>query len=143
MSTNEERNARRIQRAEDLFKAWSSGDADAPERFFKPTGTLYDVVAGELHDGWPEIRAFFAGGLAPGRNLELIPERYWVSDDGVALTWIMSSTITDDSLGPEIKGKRTRVMGMTSLDFDEDDLVIREVDYWTADDIPRSLGLKD
>jgi len=142
MSSNEERDARRIKLAEELFKAWSSGDADAPEKFFTPTGTLYDVVAGKLHDGWPEIREFFAGGLMPGRNLTLIPERYWVSDDGVALTWIMSMTITDDSMGPEIKGKRTRVMGMTELNYDEDDLVTKEVDYWTADDIPRSLGLK-
>ncbi len=75
MSKQDERSARRIQLAEELFKAWSSGNADAPEKFFHPDGSLYDVVAGDEKDGWPAIRAFFAQGLTPGRNLELIPER--------------------------------------------------------------------
>lgn len=140
MSKQDERSARRIQLAEELFKAWSSGDADAPEKFFHPDGSLYDVVAGDEKDGWPAIRAFFAQGLTPGRNLELIPERYWISEEGVALTWIMSATVLDDAFGAENKGKRSRVMGMSSLDFDENDLIVREVDYWTRDDVARSLG---
>ncbi len=140
MSKQDERSARRIQLAEDLFKAWSSGNADAPEKFFHPDGSLYDVVAGDEKDGWPAIRAFFAQGLTPGRNLELIPERYWISEEGVALTWIMSATVLDDAFGAENKGKRSRVMGMSSLDFDENDLIVREVDYWTRDDVARSLG---
>ena len=142
MSTQDKRSARRIQLAEDVFKAWSSGDADAPEKFFHPDGSLYDVVAGHEHEGWPAIRAFFAQGLTPDSDLELVPERYWVSDDGVALTWIMSATVRDDTYGAENKGKKWRVMGMSSLDFNKDDLIVREVDYWTSTDIPRSLGAK-
>ena len=82
---------------------------------------MYDVVAAENFEGWPAIRAFFAKGLAPGKDLTLIPDRYWVSDDAIALTWIMSSTVLDDSFGEHNKGKRTRVMGMTSLDFDDNE----------------------
>ena len=137
----DERSARRIKLAEGLFEAWSSGDADAPEKFFHPEGTLYDVVAAENFEGWPAIHAFFAQGLTPGADLKLIPERYWTSDDGVALTWIMSFKVLDDAFGAENKGKRTRVMGMTCLDFDDNDLVVREVDYWTRDDVARSLGV--
>lgn len=136
-----DRDARRIKLAEGVFEAWSSGDADAPAKYFHPEGTLYDVVAAENFEGWPAIRAFFAQGLVPGRNLTLIPDRYWISEDGVALTWIMSSTVLDDTFGEENKGKRTRVMGMTCLDFDDNDLIIREVDYWTRDDVARSLGI--
>ena len=88
------------------------------------------------------IRAFFAQGLTPDSDLELVPERYWISDDGVALTWIMSATVRDDTYGAENKGKKWRVMGMSSLDFNKDDLIVREVDYWTSTDIPRSLGAK-
>ncbi|MBQ75260.1 MAG: hypothetical protein CMQ20_09595 [Gammaproteobacteria bacterium] len=141
MTPTGDKSAVRIQLAEDLFKAWSSGDVDAPEKFFHPKGTLHDVVAGETFDGWPAIRGFFANGLAPGMELALIPERYWVSDDGIALTWIMSSKILDDTFGEQNKGKRTRVMGMTSLDFDDNNLVVQEVDYWTRDSVPRSLGI--
>ncbi len=139
----DERSIRRIKLAEGLFAAWSSGDADAPEQYFNPEGSLYDVVAGKKLEGWPAIRAFFAAEADPERKLTLIPERFWVSDEGVALTWIMSFKVLDDTFGAENKGKRTRIMGMSSIDFDDNDLVIREVDYWSMGDIPRSLGMTD
>jgi hypothetical protein len=142
MSPPDARAARRIQLAGELFKAWSSGDADAPARYFHPDGRLFDVVAGQTFEGWPAIRAFFAGGLAPGRNLELIPDRYWTSGDGVALTWIMSSTVLDDRFGAANRGRRSRVHGMSRLDFDADDRVVYEVDYWTRDEVARSLGVQ-
>tara|TARA_B100001964_G_scaffold198360_1_gene224079 strand:+ start:818 stop:1261 length:444 start_codon:yes stop_codon:yes gene_type:complete len=141
MTQSGEKSTKRIQLATDLFKAWSSGDADAPEKFFHPEGTLHDVVAGETFDGWTAIRGFFARGLVPGKELTLIPERFWASDNGIALTWIMSSNVLDDTFGEHNKGKRTRVLGMTSLDFDDNDLVTAEVDYWTRDSVPRSLGV--
>jgi hypothetical protein len=139
--TMDERSIKRIKLVEGLFKGWSSGNPDAPEKFFHPEGSLYDVVAGHKFQSWKEIRAFFAAEANPARNLTLVPERYWVSDAGVALTWIMSFTILDDSFGPENKGKRTRIMGMSSIDFDDNDLVVSEVDYWSMSDIPRSLGI--
>ena len=139
----DERSARRIKVAEGVFAAWSSGNADAPEKYFHPEGSLYDVVAGKKLEGWPAIRAFFAAEADPARNLTLIPERYWVSDEGVALSWVMSFTVLDDSFGAEHKGKRTRIMGMSNLTFNDNDLITSEVDYWSMTDIPRSLELTD
>ncbi len=139
----DERSARRIKIAEGLFAAWSSGNADAPQNYFHPDGSLYDVVAGKKLEGWPAIRAFFAAEADPARKLTLIPERYWVNDEGVALSWIMSFTVLDDSFGADHKGKRTRIMGMSNLTFDDNDLITSEVDYWSMTDIPRSLELTD
>ena len=140
--TNEQ-STRRIKAAEGGFAAWSSGNADAPEKYFNPAASLYDVVAGEKLEGWQAIRSFFSSNLIAGSNLTLVPERYWVSDEGVALSWIMSFTVMDDTFGAENKGKRTRVMGMSSLEFDDQDLITSEVDYWSQADIPRSLGIVD
>ena len=52
----------RIEIATRLFdEGWSSGDPDAPEQFWTPDGTLFDVASGTF-EGWPAIRAFFANG---------------------------------------------------------------------------------
>ena len=55
----------RLDLARNLFAAWSSGDADAPEQYLTPDAVLYDIVGGE-HRGWPAIRAFFAAGCGCG-----------------------------------------------------------------------------
>jgi ketosteroid isomerase-like protein len=120
----------RIQLAHDLFAAWSSGDADAPEPFLHPDAVLADIVGG-THTGWPAIRAFFAVGLQQFPDLTLIPEKYWTSDDGVALSWTMSATVDAASsarFGAEHIGQRWSSPGMTYLEI-VDGKVTREVDY--------------
>ena len=120
----------RIRLAHDLFAAWSSGDADAPEPYLHADAVLADIVGGE-HAGWPAIRAFFAAGLARFPDLTLIPERFWTSDDGVALTWTMSATVNETTaagFGAEHVGKRWSSPGMTWLQI-VDGKVAREVDY--------------
>jgi steroid delta-isomerase-like uncharacterized protein len=129
----------RIDIARKLFEAWSSGDADAPAQYLSPDAVLYDIVGGE-HQGWPKIREFFARGLRRWPDLVLEPDEFWVNETGVALRWVMSATVQDDSLGPDAKGKKWRSEGMSYLVF-EGDKVVREVDYHDSGAVPRSLGL--
>jgi ketosteroid isomerase-like protein len=130
----------RVDLAGDLFAAWSSGDPDRPEPFLHPDAVLYDIVGGE-HRGWPAIRAFFARGVAMWPDLVLAPEQYWTSDDGVALSWVMSATVTEAAssrLGAEHVGKQWRSEGMTWLRI-VDGKVAREVDYHDSGAVLRSL----
>jgi len=130
----------RITLAEDLFAAWSSGDADAPARFFHPDGILSDIVGGE-HRGWPAIRDFFAKGLQRWPDLTLIPDEYWLNDRGVALRWVMGATVGDAALfGPGVLGRRWRSEGMTYLVIEEGKVRL-EVDYHDSGAAPKSLGV--
>ena len=119
-----------VRLATDLFAAWSSGDADAPAQYMHDDAVLYDIVGGE-HQGWPAIRAFFANGVKVWPDLVLAPEQFWTSDDGVALSWVMSATVTEAAapkFGTENVGKKWRSEGMTWLRI-RDGKVAREVDY--------------
>jgi steroid delta-isomerase-like uncharacterized protein len=131
----------RIDLARDLFAAWSSGDPDAPQPFLHDDAVLYDIVGGE-HQGWPAIRAFFARGVQTWPDLVLAPEQYWTSDDGVALSWVMTATVTDATagrLGEANVGKQWRSEGMTWLRI-VDGKVAREVDYHDSGAVMRSLA---
>jgi ketosteroid isomerase-like protein len=130
----------RVQLATDLFAAWSSGDPDAPAAFLSADAVLADIVGGE-HHGWPAIRAFFAQGLAVWPDLVLLPEQFWTSDDGVALSWVMGATVTPEAaarVGAEHVGKRWRSEGMSWLRV-VDGVVVREVDYHDSAATMRSL----
>jgi hypothetical protein len=123
-----------------LFAAWSSGDVDAPESFFHADAVLTDIVGGE-HHGWANIRAFFDRGLKRWPDLVLTPEKFWLSDDSIALSWLMTATVPDASLfGPEAVGKRWASPGMSYIVFDGD-LIRHEVDYHDSGSVPRSLGI--
>ena len=128
-----------IDTAIELFKAWSSGDADAPGPFMAEDAILRDIVAGEDKVGWPAIREFFAGGLQGAPDLELIPDKFWTADDGVAFTWRMSATVTHDAFGAEHKGKKWYSDGMTYLEFNDGGKVSLEVDYHHGGAVVRSL----
>jgi ketosteroid isomerase-like protein len=129
----------RIQTVRDIFAAWSSGDADAPEKYFHADAVLDDIEGG-AHHGWPSIRAFFAAGLVHYPDLILIPEKFWLNDTGVALTWTMSATVTGDQFGAQTKGKKWSSPGMSFIDFDGDKVRL-EVDYHTRSQVTKSLGL--
>jgi len=132
---------RRIAIAKDVFAAWSSGDADAPEQFFTPDATLFDVASGQF-DGWPAIRAFFAKGLAKWDDLVLAPDEFWANDSGLALHYIMSATIKDASTyGAEHVGKVWKVDVMSFLRFDGDRLCY-EADFHDRGSRARSLGIE-
>ena len=128
----------RIQLAQDLFAAWSSGDADAPGAFMHDDAVLRDIVGGE-HSGWANIRTFFARGLEIWPDLTLIPDEYWTNERGVALRWVMSATVASPKMfGAEAVGKRWRSEGMTWLVI-EDDKVRLEVDYHDSGAVSKSL----
>lgn len=129
----------RIELAEKLFAAWSSGNADAPRPYLSPDCVLYDIVGGE-HRGWDTIRKFFAEGLALWPDLVLQPDRYWLGDKGVALTWVMSATVRNDMFGPKARGRKWRSEGMSHLEI-ENGVVVREADYHNEAAIAKSLGL--
>jgi hypothetical protein len=130
----------RIDVAKRLFAAWSSGDADAPGQYFTPDGVLDDVASGRF-EGWPNIRAFFAGGLQRTANLTLVPDAFWVNDDGLAVHYIMSGEVTSaGSFGSEHVGRRWSVPVMSSLRFDGD-RVCYEADFHDKGARARSLGI--
>lgn len=130
----------RIDLAEKLFAAWSSGNADAPRPYLSPDAVLHDIVGGE-HRGWESIRKFFAEGLALWPDLVLKPEgKYWLNDKGLALTWIMTATVPNDMFGPEARGKQWRAEGMSFLDI-SNGVVTYEGDYFDSGAIAKSLGI--
>jgi hypothetical protein len=121
-----------------LFGAWSSGDPDAPQRHLHADAVLDDVIGGVYH-GWPAIRAYFQRGLERYPDLTLVPTGdFWRRADGVALTWVMSATVRDESFGAEAIGLRWQASGMSYLVFDGD-LVVREVDYHDGGSRARSI----
>ena len=130
----------RVALARDLFAAWSSGDPDRPAAYLAQDAVLYDIVGGE-HRGWPAIREFFAQGVKAWPDLVLEPEQFWTNDDGVALSWVMSATVTQAAaarLGAEHVGRKWRSEGMTWLHI-VDGRVTREVDYHDSAATVRSL----
>ena len=130
----------RIDLAEELFGAWSSGDGDAPAPFFHPDGVLYDIIGGR-YEGWPAIRAYFANGLVKWPDLVLKPDGFWTNDRGVAVRWVMTATITDPApFGEAFVGRVWSSEGMTFLDI-EDGKVRLEVDYHDRAASARSLGI--
>jgi hypothetical protein len=126
--------------ARQVFAAWSSGDADAPEPFFTADVVLSDVASGRF-EGWPAIRAFFASGLARWDDLLLAPDEFWFIDSGVAVHYVMSATVRDAATyGADVVGRRWEVGVMSSLQF-RDDQVCLEVDHHDRGARRRSLGL--
>ena len=125
--------------ARNVFAAWSSGDADTPEPFFTPDAVLSDVASGRF-EGWPAIRAFFASGLERWADLLLAPDEFWFNERGVAVHYMMSATIRDESYGPELVGRRWEVGVMSLLEF-RGDQVCLEVDHHDRGARRRSLGL--
>ncbi len=129
----------RIQLATDLFKAWSSGNADAPGAYLSQDAVLEDIVGGKFQ-GWPAIRKFFADGIAKWPDLKLVPVSFWVSDDGVALTWTMTATQVGPEFGPAAVGKVWSSPGMSYLVI-RNGKVVKEVDYHDRFNVPLSLGV--
>jgi ketosteroid isomerase-like protein len=130
----------RVEMVEQLFAAWSSGDPDAPERFFHPDGVLRDIVGGE-HAGWAAIRAFFGNGLQRWPDLVLAPAEFWTNERGVSVRWTMSATVTDARpFGTEHVGRSWTSEGMSWIVV-EDGKVRLEVDYHDSAASAKSLGI--
>lgn len=132
--------ARQIEIAQLLFAGWSSGNADAPEPYFHPNGVLMDVASGRF-EGWTNIRNFFANGLSRTKNLTLIPDEFWSSDQGLAVHYVMSGEVINPaSYGEEYVGRRWSVEVMSYLRF-EGDRVVYEADFHDKGSRAKSLGI--
>lgn len=131
---------RRIEIATALFAGWSSGNPDAPERYFHPEGVLMDVCSGTF-EGWPAIRAYFASALARSQDLRLVPDGFWSRDDGLAVHYVMSGTVANPAtFGAEHVGRTWQVEVVSLLTFDGERVVL-ERDYHDRGARARSLGI--
>jgi hypothetical protein len=138
MAEFNELDMQRIEIVKQLFAAWSSGDADAPSAFMAENSILWDSIGGQK-DGWPAIREYFGHGLERYPDLVLEPTgEFWARPDGIALQWVMSATVLDDSKGAEHKGKKWIVEGLSFIVFDGLTVTL-EADYHEGTSRDRSL----
>ncbi len=130
----------RIEVARQVFAAWSSGDADAPQCLFTPDAVLDDVASGRF-EGWPAIRAFFARGMSRTANLRLDPTEFWANDGGLAVHYVMSGEVLlPETYGAEYVGRRWSVPCMSYLRF-AGPLVCFEADFHDKSARAKSLGI--
>jgi len=131
----------RIGIAQRLFAGWSSGDPDAPKPYMTPDAVLDDMASGRF-EGWPAIREFFGRALAKWDDLQLLPDEFWLNDDGLAVHYVMSATVKDPAIfGDEHVGKKWSVEVMSYLRF-EGDRVCYEADFHSPSGRTRSLGIE-
>ena len=86
----------RIEIAEQLFAAWSSGDADAPAAVHGP-GRRALRHRRRRAPGLAGHPGVLRQGIERWPDLALVPDEYWVNDGGVALRWVMTATVPDES----------------------------------------------
>jgi len=120
--------AERIELARRLFEeGWSGGKRESPLPFLTEDAVMRDILAHpEALRGHEAIMNFF-GPVAP--FLKVMPEEYFVNEEGVSLTWMAYIHIVDDNHGPENKGRYLCGEGMSRLEY-RDGLVSLEIDYW-------------
>ncbi len=118
----------RIELARRLFEeGWSGGKPESPLAFLTDDCVMRDILGHpEAMRGHDAIVAFFAP-VAPA--LKVMPEEYFVSADGVSLTWMAYIEIMDDHQGPENKGRYLCGEGMSRLEYREGKVSL-EIDYW-------------
>jgi hypothetical protein len=115
--------AREVEVARRLFvEGWGGDTPEAPLQFMTGDVVMRDVVGhAEAMRGHAAVVKFW--GASAGR-LKVPPEEFFVSEDGVALTW-MAYVLYDQ--GPD-KGKWGCWEGMSRLEF-RDGQVCLEIDY--------------
>jgi hypothetical protein len=119
-----------IEIARKLFEeGWSGPNRQAPLRFMTEDAVMRDILGhAEALNGHEEIGNFY--GPVAGL-LRVWPEEYFVSENGVSLTWMAYIEITNDLHGEENRGKYLCGEGMSRLEF-ADGKVSLEIDYWNG-----------
>jgi hypothetical protein len=119
-----------IEIARKLFEeGWSGPNRESPLQFMTEDAVMRDILGHpEALNGHEEIGNFF-GGVAG--LLNIFPEEYFVSENGVSLTWIAYIEIANDHHGEENRGKFLCGEGMSRLEF-ADGKVSLEIDYWAG-----------
>jgi len=120
--------ADRIELARKLFEeGWSGGTPESPLAFLTQDAVMRDILGHpEPMRGHAEIVAFFG---PVSKVLRVLPEEYFLNDEGLALTWMAYIEILDDSQGPENRGRYLCGEGMSRLEY-RGDKVSLEIDYW-------------
>ena len=120
--------AEQIELARKLFEeGWSGGKPESPLPYLTDDAVMRDILGHpEAMVGHEAIVAFFAP-VAPA--LKVMPEEYFLNEDGLALTWMAYIEITGDQHGPENVGRWLCGEGMSRLEFLEGKVSL-EIDYW-------------
>jgi CheY-like chemotaxis protein len=133
----------KIALARGMFKAWSyHGGVDMIGKFAHPDLILFDLHIGE-HRGLEVIKQLLVKGLAMWPDMDYELGDIWVNDEGAAINWVMTGTVTEalaSKYGAERVGRQWRSAGMSGLTM-RNGLVVHEVDYYDPGAVRRSLGL--
>ncbi|WP_018989725.1 nuclear transport factor 2 family protein [Aromatoleum toluclasticum] len=120
-----------------FLEGWCGSTPDSFVPFVTEDFVMRDTLShsGELAGhaepmrGHKQVMDFW--GWAAGK-LRVVPEEVYVNgDNGMALSWMMYLQITDDSKGPENRGRWHCGEGMSRLEF-RDGKVCLEIDYWSG-----------
>jgi hypothetical protein len=117
-----------IETGKRLFlEGWGGSTPDAFVPFVTDDFVMRDIVGHPVPmRGHQQVKDFW--GFIAG-NLHVMPEEVFVSDNGMAMTWMAYIRILDDAHGPENKGRWLCGEGMSRLEF-RNGKVCLEVDYW-------------
>ena len=116
--------AAELEVARRLFvEGWGGSTPEAPLPFMTEDVVMRDILGhAEAMRGHAAVLAFW--GASAGK-LRVPPEEFFVSENGIALTWMAYVLMGD---GPN-KGKWACGEGMSRLEF-RDGKVCLEIDYW-------------
>jgi steroid delta-isomerase-like uncharacterized protein len=119
------------------FQAWNAHDPDAVAAVFAEQATIRDVGSPEPVYGRQAIRDRVADLIQAFPDLQLRQLDLVVGEDANADRWEFTGTHRGDFLGMAPTGRSIRVEGATFSRFDENGLVVEDVNFW---DVPALLG---
>jgi steroid delta-isomerase-like uncharacterized protein len=128
----------RIQAANDAtYDAWNSHDPDAVAAVFAEKAVLIDMGGGEPVEGREAIRTRAADLLEAFGDFHLERVQLLIDPPSNADRWRLTGVHRDEFLGIPATGNAISVEGCTFSDFDDDGLVVRDVNFW---DVPSLLA---
>lgn len=112
-----------------FIEGWGGDAPEAPLQFMTEDVVMRDILGhAEEMRGYQDVIDFW--GKSAG-HLRVPPEEVFISEGGIAMTWMAYIRIRDDSLGVENEGRWQCGEGMSRLEF-RDGLVCLEIDYWAG-----------
>ncbi len=126
-----------------LFEAWSyRAKPDDVDPLVHPDIVLFDTHIGELR-GLAAIKPRVAAALQMWPDIDYEIGNVWVNDQGAAISWVMTATVTPalaGKYGADKVGQRWRSPGISALRM-RHGKVVHEYDYYDPAGLRRSLGL--
>jgi hypothetical protein len=134
----------KIALARGMFEAWSyRGAVEMLDRYAHPDIVLFDLHIGE-HRGLDVVKQLVVKGLAMWPDMDYEVGDIWVNDEGAAINWVMTGTVTEalaPKYGAHRVGRKWRSAGMSALTM-RDGLIVHEVDYYDPGAVRKSLGME-